>query len=119
MTLRTIRLELARTREAPDGSAHCGYEIHAPLTADGHFDAEAWKKVKRACSVRRFWEGEDDEQGILVHRGGHRWLISYAEGDADDEPIFRFDRHVFQEGEYVSITEHDGVTRPFKVIAVR
>ena len=36
----------------------------------------------------------------------------------DDEPIFKFDRHSFVPGEYVSITEHDGVTRPFRVISV-
>jgi hypothetical protein len=33
--------------------------------------------------------------------------------------VFRFDTHVFREGEYVSITEHDGVTRPFKIVSVR
>jgi hypothetical protein len=26
---------------------------------------------------------------------------------------------VFVPGEYVSITEHDGVTRPFKVVSVK
>jgi hypothetical protein len=28
------------------------------------------------------------------------------------------DRHSFAPGEYVSITEHDGVTRPFRVVSV-
>ena len=36
-------------------------------------------------------------------------------GDEDDEPIFRFDSHVFADGEYVTITEHDGEDRVFKV----
>jgi hypothetical protein len=35
------------------------------------------------------------------------------------EPIFRFDTHRFVVGEYVSVTEHDGVERPFKVIDIR
>ena len=119
MTLRRIRLELARTKDHPDGSPHCGYEFSAPLTADGHVDLEAWRKVKELCSVRRFWIGEDDEEGLLVHTRGNRWMFSYAPGDEDDEPIFRFDKHVFKEGEYVGITEHDGVTRPFRVVSVR
>jgi hypothetical protein len=46
-------------------------------------------------------------------------VFSYEIGEQDDEPIFRFDRHAFVEGEYVSITEHDGVTRPFRVASVR
>jgi hypothetical protein len=36
-----------------------------------------------------------------------------------EEPIFRFDRHRFVEGEYASITEHDGVQRTFRVVSVR
>ena len=31
---------------------------------------------------------------------------------------FRFDKHAFKVGEYVSVTEHDGITRPFRVVAV-
>jgi hypothetical protein len=39
-----------------------------------------------------------------------RWAFWYAQlGYQGEEPIFRFDRHRFIEGEYVSITEHDGV----------
>ena len=119
MTLRTIRLELARTKEFPDGNSNCGYEFVAPLDANGHIDASLWKNNKDRCTVSRFWHGEDDERGMLVHLKGGRWAFSYAPGEDDDEPIFKFDRHVFVEGEYVSITEHDGVTRPFRIVRVR
>jgi len=119
MALRKIRLELARTKDFPEGSPNCGYEFTAPLTADGHLDAEAWKKNRDACTVRRFWIGEDEEEGTLLHGRGGRWLFSYAPGDDDDEPIFKFDRHVIKEGEYISITEHDGVNRPFRIVSVR
>jgi hypothetical protein len=68
--------------------------------------------------VRRFW-GKESEHGTLFHRADGKWVFSYEAGDdADDEPIFRFDRHAFVKGEYVSVTEHDGVTRPFRVAAV-
>jgi len=118
MSLSKIRLELARTKEAPNGDSRCGYEFVAPLDAAGHFDPAAWRQHKAACTVRRFWLKADDERGLLVHTRGRKWVFSYAPGEDDDEPLFKFDRHTFTAGEYVSVTEHDGVTRPFRVVAV-
>ncbi len=115
MTLRTIRLELARTKDFPEGSAGHGYEFIAPLDKSGQLDSDEWQRFRQACTVRRFWRGEDDEHGQLERTLDGTWVFSYELGEADDEPIFRFDSHVFSEGEYVSITEHDGVTRPFRV----
>jgi hypothetical protein len=119
MMFMKIRLELARSPGFPDGSRNHGYEFVAPLDDSGHIDVEEWKRHKKRCTVRRFWEGEDDEEGYLVHTKGRSWAFSYAPGEEDDEPIFRFGSHVFREGEYVSVTEHDGVTRPFKVVSAR
>jgi hypothetical protein len=120
MALRTIQLELARDADFPEGSATRGYEFRAPLTADGMLDHRAWEQVRRDCTVRRFWQGEADQVGRLVHRRGNRWLFHYDGGDEgeEDEPIFKFDRHQFVEGEYVSITEHDGALRTFRVARV-
>lgn len=118
MALKQIRLELARTKEFPNGSSQHGYEFVAPLDKAGNLDTEEWKKTAQACTVRRFWGGEDDEVGQLVHtRRG--WAFSYEPGEDDDEPIFKFEKHTFTEGEYLSVTEHDGVTRPFRVVSVR
>ena len=117
--LKTIRLELGRTKDNPEGKPRCGYEFTAPLTADGHLDAEGFKANKAACRVARFWEGEKTEQGALRHLGPDRWVFSYAPGTDDDEPAFKFEKHRFVVGEYVSITEHDGITRPFKVTTIR
>ena len=120
MNLKMIRLELARTKQFPEGSARHGYEFTAPLDVNGHLDEAAWKKDGRSCIVRRFWVGVDDEHGQLIHRRDGKWAFSYkADDDADDEPIFRFDSHTFRTGDYVSVTEHDGATRPFKVVDVR
>jgi hypothetical protein len=118
MTLKRIRLELARTSEFPNGSSLHGYEFTAPLDAKGHLDPEGWSRNKAACTVRRFWEKADDEAGTLIHRRDGKWAFSYRPGDEDDEPIFRFDTHKFVVGEYVSVTEHDGVERPFKVVDI-
>ena len=119
MSLKKIRLELARTPEFPDGSSRHGYEFNAVLGADGHLDPDAWKHSKTACTVRRFWDKAEDEHGLLIHRRDGAWAFSYKPGEDDDEPIFRFDKHRFVVGEYVSVTEHDGVALPFRVTQVQ
>ena len=118
MSLKHIRLELARTPEFPEGSTRYGYEFVAPLDDKGHLHSLDWPTQKGACTVRRFWHGMDDEHGALIHRRDGSWAFSYAPGEDDDEPIFKFDRHRFTVGEYVTITEHDGVARPFRGTSV-
>src|SRR5262245_41053440 len=115
--LKRVRLELARMPGFPDGATDCGYDFVAPLDGQGHLDAGAWKDHRERCTVRRFWRGERPESGHLVNMRG-RWFFSYEAGSDDDEPIFKFDRHVIVPGEYLSITEHDGVTRTFRVVSV-
>lgn len=114
-----IRLELARTKDHPEGDPAHGYDLVAPLDATGHLDVEAWRKQREACTVRRFAPGIADERGHLIHGRGARWAFSYRPGDDDDESVFRLADHRFRIGDYVSITEHDGVTRPFRVVSVR
>lgn len=119
MALRHIRLELARTPDHPDGSIHCGYEFNLPLTGEGRVDLAEWQNHKDKCTVRRFWVGEDDEQGVL-ERLSRGWAFSYdPRTEDDDEALFRLEDHVFKPGEYISITEHDGVQRTFRVVYVR
>lgn len=119
MTLMRIRLELARCPEFPEGSRHHGYDFAAPLDDAGRLDAEEWRKTRERCRVRRFWAGQKDEIGHLVHRRGGSWAFDYdPKSSADDEPGFKFDKHAFIPGEYVSITEHDRVRRTFRVISV-
>ncbi len=119
MPLYVIRLEMAREKQFPQGSSAHGYEFTAPLDAEGRFDADEWKLQRKHCTVRRFWPGQDDDDGHLIHTRGGKWAFSYdPTTDADDEPIFRFDRHVMRQGEYVSITEHDGQQHTFRVIGL-
>lgn len=119
MPLHRIRLELARDHEFPDGSPRHGYDFVAPLDADGRFSRAEWRTGRRHCTMRRFWQGQPDETGHLIHtRDGHWVFSSDPDSDADDEPIFRFDQHVFRPGEYVSVTEHDGKQRTFRIAAI-
>ena len=118
MSLMTVRLELGRSREAPEGERRHGYEFIAPLDRYGHLDAAEWSAKKDQCGVRCFRPSQADRQGMLRHVG-HGWKFDYAPGDGSDgEPIFRLDRHIIAPGFYISITEEDGMQRPFKITAV-
>jgi hypothetical protein len=118
-----IRLHLARSKEFPAGSAQHGYEFVAPLDAKGHIDAHLWQQERDHCRVRRFWDGEDEQIGRLVHKPGGaehaRWVFDYDENRADDDEAgYRFGAHAFQPGEYVSIRDEDGEMHTFRVVSV-
>ncbi len=119
MPMKRIRLELARDHDFPNGSGGHGYDLTAPLDGDGHLDAGDWRKQRERCLVRRFWGSDPVEHGRLVHRRGGSWVFDYdPDTDADDETTFKLDKHRFVPGEYVSVTEHDGKQRTFRVKAV-
>lgn len=121
--LNRILLNLGRSRDFPDGSSRHGYDFIAPLDPLGHIDPVLWRKYRHYCRVRRFWEGEDDEVGRLVHKPGGaehgRWVFTYSSVDNDDDEAgYKFGAHAFLPGEYVSISGHDGKLHTFRVVAV-
>ena len=119
MSLMRIRLELARDHDFPSGSREHGYDFIAPLDNDGHLVPAEWKANRERCRVKRFWGHEKAELGHLVHKRGGAWAFDYDPKRHDDEETgFKVDKHRFVPGEYVSITEHDGVLRTFRVIGV-
>ncbi len=119
---RRIRLNLARSKDFPNGSEGHGYEFVAPLDARGHIDPKLWKDYRDQCGVRRFWVGEPDEVGRLVHKPGGksgRWVFDYDDtAEFDDEAGYRFGEHAFQPGEYVSVRDEDGEMHTFQVATV-
>lgn len=122
-TFKRIRLALARSKEFPNGSDRHGYEFVVPLDANGHIDVAQWKAHRENCRVRRFWAGEDDEIGQVVHKPGGpehgRWMFDYNPARADDdESGYRFGAHAFRPGEYVSIRDEDGEMHTFVVTSV-
>jgi hypothetical protein len=121
MSLRRIRLELARDADFPSGSAQHGYEFIAPLDNTGRINATEWKTQRDRCRVVRFWGSAEHEHGHLVRGARNNWAFHYEkEGDIDidDETGYRFADHVFRVGEYVSISEADGELRTFHVVRV-
>jgi hypothetical protein len=123
-TLKHIKLQLARSKEFPAGSASHGYDIVAPLDSEGHIDLKLWREHKVECRVRRFWDDEEDTIGYLVHKSGGadhgRWMFDYGGANNDDgeEAGYRLGEHKFLPGEYVSIRGHDGELHTFVVITV-
>jgi hypothetical protein len=122
--LKRIRLELARSKEFPSGSAKHGYEFVAPLDSKGHIDPQLWQQHREHCGVRRFWGDDPEELGRLVHKPGGaehaRWVFDYDPAASDDdESGYRFGGHAFSPGEYVSIRDEDGDTHTFQVASVR
>lgn len=87
-----ITMYLDPCESHPNGSRGCGYQILAPVDAVGNLDADSWPRVRDACIVRRFWEGEPDACGHLTHRAPEAstrsWCFSYRRrADMDDEVI--------------------------------
>src|SRR3954464_2204055 len=122
--LKSIRLQLARSRHNPEGSQNHGCQFVAPLDTEGHIDPEAWKAHRDQCRVRRFWQGEDNQTGRLVHKPGGaehaRWMFDYdPQRDDDDESGYRFGAHKFIPGEYVSIGDERGELHTFRVMSVQ
>lgn len=121
-SLKRIRLNLARSREQPNGSTACGYEFIAPLDQRGRIDAEAWEHAKARCTVRRFWQDETDKIGMLDHKpggsGGATWVFDYDDARRDDDEAgYRFGSHTFIAGEYVTLRDQDN-SHTFRVAAV-
>ena len=121
--LKRIRLELARSKDFPMGSARHGYEFVAPLDSKAHIDPQMWEKYREHCGVRRFWNGADDEIGWLVYKPGGRehgsWMSYYEMKQVvADEPGYRFGVHAFRLADYVSIRDEEGEMHTFVIASV-
>jgi hypothetical protein len=121
-TFKRIRLEIARSRDFPSGSAQHGYEFVAPLDRNGHIDPTLWRTHRDNCRVRRFW-GDEEEIGHLLHKPGgpeHAHCVFDFDDAAEhnDESGYRFGAHTFAPGEYVSIRDEAGELHTFRVRSV-
>jgi hypothetical protein len=109
-----IRLELAQSREFPNGSRACGYELRLSLTLDHRLDFSACRERRHRHGVCRFWSKKEWRGELSFdHRG---WFFAFGHGTATDAAILRRTR--FIAGEWIPITEFDGQTRQFRVVEV-
>jgi hypothetical protein len=109
---RQIRIELAREPGHPEGDTGHAYVFVAPLDADDRIDAKLQREHHEACHVTRLRPDQDDQHGLLVHRG---WAFHYA--DTPDEVAHHFADERFVFGEYVSINE-GGKLHTYRVVSV-
>jgi hypothetical protein len=121
-SFKRIRLHLARSKDFPSGSSEHGYEFVAPLNSKGHIDSTLWKAHRHQCQVRRFWRGEDEQHGYLVHKPGGsehaRWVFDYDQNRVDDDEAgYRFGAHRFAVGEYLTLRD-EGTDHTFKIVSV-
>lgn len=116
---RRIRLELAREPGHPEGDSGIGYTLIAPLEDDGLLDIDSARQFRERCKVIRFKRGEDAVEGYLRRRPGGWWAFHYdlADGEEDDDPAFRLERHRFNVGDYVTLMEDEGA-HTYRVAAV-
>jgi len=112
----TIRMELARNPDFPEGSRDHGYLLHAPLDRKGRLDLVAYQTEKGRATVDEFWGDRDPKRGRLVHRNQSLWCFSF--GESDEEPIFHFGDHSFRTGEYLTVRDHSGADLTFRVTSV-
>lgn len=113
-----VRLELAREAGHPAGDPTEGYDIVAPLDADGRLDGEALRAAPDRGHVRRFSQDETVATGRLQHGPGGRWTLDLDGGEADDARGFRFSEERFVVGEYVSLSLPSGEQHTYVVTRV-
>lgn len=109
MQWKTIRLELAATKDFPKGSVGRGFLIKAPLDADSRIDEMALSKTPHRAKVRRVWPNEPDEHGMLLRVDGH-WVLRF-QGNSDS--VIEVGSRM-RSGEEIALSL-DGQQSPFRV----
>ena len=117
MHWQTIRLELGRTSEFPEGSPSRSYLLRLPLGRSGLIDEGAVRASPQRATVRRFWPSQPDMLGYLLKIPGG-WTFSYAPGEEDNKTVFRLEAHPIRISEYITLTEPDGQRLPFRVASL-
>lgn len=117
MNWKSVRLEMARTPEFPNGSASRAYLVHLPLDEGGLIDEDALRRMPVKATVRRFWPNERDMAGYVI-RTPRGWALSYRPGEDDDETVFHLESHPMRLGDYITLTEPDGRQLPFRVASL-
>ena len=115
MNWKTIRLELAGTREFPTGSVSRAFLLRLPLHEDGSIDESEFVNNPSRATVRRFWPSEPDRSGAIVRANG---ALAFRYG-SDDLRTCLFPSQRIRLGEEVVVKSSDGRELPFRVAGVK
>jgi hypothetical protein len=118
MNWKTIRLELARTEEYPQGSPRHVYILHLPLLPDDLIDEPALRQQPDRATAHRYWENERTRSGYVI-KTPRSWVLSYERGEDDDEVLFHLETHPLRPGEYLTIIDSEEEHLPMFVASVQ
>ena len=121
--LKRIRLNLARSKEFPDGLGRHGYEFVAPLDADGHIDPSCGGNIASiaACAGSGRRRRRDRPPRAQAGRRGACALGVRLRRDrrrTTTRPAIASATTPSRTGEYVSIRDEDGEMHTFQVVSV-
>jgi hypothetical protein len=117
MNWKSIRLELARTEQFPQGSAGRSYLLRLPLSEDGLVDESSINESPAHAIVRRFWPNEPDRIGTVVPTSNG--LAFCYESSEDEEGLLHLEPHPIRLGGFITLPEPDGTRLPFRVTSMR
>lgn len=113
MNWKSIRLELGRTHDFPNGSASRAYLLRLPLAADGMIDQQAVEKRPEQATVRRMWPSQPDLSGHLI-RLGERWAFLAGRSGKQGVVYSELEPEPISEGAMLTLREN-GQALPFRV----
>ena len=115
---KSIRLELLRSPDFPNGSASRAYMLCLPLFEDGTVDKAALNARPIRATIKRFWPNQPDVTGHIV-REHDGWRFSYGPRFETDNAIINLNCDTLCIGEFVTLTERDGNSLLFLVKSAR
>lgn len=116
MNWKTIRLELAGTREFPTGSVGRAFLLRLPLHEDGSIDEAEVAHRPSQATVRRFWGSEPDSAGRIV-RCPMGWECRCGQR-GNEHVAFHFPPQPLRVGEQIVIMDPCGCELPFRVASM-
>ncbi|WP_091147100.1 hypothetical protein [Novosphingobium sp. CF614] len=114
-TWKSIRLELAETREFPRGSASRAYMLYLPLRPDGTIDEAVLRANPNIAGFRRFWPNEADRVG-RVERTESGWALSFQPAPEAGSVSLPIEMNRLLPGDQVTIEKQGQRAWRFRVV---
>jgi hypothetical protein len=115
MDWKTIRLELAGTRDFPRGSVSRAFVLRLPIRRDGSIDEAEVLRNPSLATLKRLWASEPDRIGRVVRANGS---LAFSYG-SEPTVCCTLPSQPISLGGYVIVTMPDGGELPFRVASMR